>query len=194
MKKRIIVRAAALGLAALALILAGCSETSTKPEAQKPRYPEATTQEIVIQNLVLSYKDRDIGQFCKLLHEDYVWFNQPYDVTSHGLPASYTRAQDSLHTGNMFLAAKKLHPTQSLWLDRLELDITAGSWQQIAEFNGEPCSDCWETTREYALELVFTQTGTGMLSNDQVKFTIVGVNVDGQNVYRIIRCDDIMKP
>jgi hypothetical protein len=194
MRKRIIVRAAALGLVALALIVAGCSDNATKPDVEKPRYPEATTKETVIENLVLSYKDADIEQYCKLLHEDYVWFNQPYDVTYNGLPASYTRAQDSLHTGNIFLAAKKLHPNQSLWLDVLELDITGGSWQQIAEFNGDPCADCWETTREYALAFVFTGGAMTLTADDLVKFTIVGENVGGQNVYRIIKAEDWPKP
>jgi hypothetical protein len=193
MKKRIVARAVALCLVASALILAGCSDNATKPKVEKPRYPEAATQEIVIDNLVLSYKDHDIDQFAKLLHADYIWCNQASDVLQ-GLPDHCTRAEEIQHTGNMFLAADGKHPTNPhLNLETLSLVISPGPWTQVMEINGTPCSDCWETTREYMLEVVFSDSGNALVANSLVKLTIVGVDVGGRNVYRIIRCDDMRK-
>ena len=101
MKSLTLRRVAVFALAAAALFMLGCSDNSTQPKVTRPRYPEATTKDIVISNLLLSFKDCNIEQFEKLLHEDYVWYNQP----GSGFPEFYTRDVDIEITGNMFLAA-----------------------------------------------------------------------------------------
>jgi hypothetical protein len=190
MKSLTLRRVAALALAAAALFILGCSDTSTEPKVTKPRYPEATTKDIVISNLLLSFKDRNIEQFEKLLHQDYMWFNQ----ASAAPPEHYTRDEDIAITGNMFLAARHTHPNSTLWLDKLELKLYGGGWTLVTDFNSEPCEDCWETTREYSVILITTGGATTYIANDLVKFTVVPVLVDGTKVYRIIRCDDLMRP
>ena len=184
-------RTETLALAAIALLVLGCSDNSTQPKAPKPRYPEATTKEIVIGNLLNSYADRNIDQFAKLLHDDYIWYNQARDVVSGGLPEYYTRSEDIAITRNMFLAALHTHPTSSLWLDKLELKIYPGTWEQIIQFEEVPCEDCWETTRPYELTLMTAGGALIYIANDLVRFIVVPVDVNGKKLYRIIRCDDI---
>jgi hypothetical protein len=182
-------RVAAFAVAASALIVLGCSDDSTQPKVTKPRYPEATTPEIVIGNLLLSYKDCDFGQFEKLLHPDYTWYNQPGDA-----PEFYTRSEDSLITLNMFLAARHTHPNSKLWLDRLELRLYPSAWQPVLLFNGAACEDCWATTREYSIILITTGGATTYIAEDLVEFVVVPVIVDGTKLYKIIRCEDLPRP
>jgi hypothetical protein len=190
MKSLTVRRAAAFALAAAALLVLGCSDNSTQPKVDKPRYPETTAPEIVIGNLLQSYKDCNFEQFEKLLHDDYVWCNQ----ASSGLPEFYTRSEDSLITRNMFLAAMHTHPEPKVWLDKLELELRPSEWQPVVLFNGAACEDCWETTREYAITLVMDGGAAVYPANDLIKFTVVPVVVDKTKLYRIIRCDDLPMP
>jgi len=183
-------RVTAFAVAASALIALGCSDDPTQPKVAKPRYPEATTKDIVISNFLLSYKDRDIEQFEKLLHEDYMWFNQ----ASSAPPEYYTRDEDIAITGNMFLAARHTHPESNLWLDRLDLTLYGAVWVEIVEFNSSPCEDCWETTRDYYFVLMTAGGATTYIANDLVRFVVVPVDLNGNKIYKIIRCDDMPKP
>lgn len=188
MKSAFSTRTAALALAAGVLLVLGCSEDPTEPKAPSaPRYPETTSQEIVIDNLLLSYKDRNIEQFAKLLHPDYVWYNQP-GMT----PEYYTRSEDSLITGDMFRAALHTYEDENLWLDRLDLSIVQpGTWQTIIDIAGVPCDGCWETTRAYSITLVMSGGAMTLIGSDKVKFIVAPVEAGGTTVYRILRCDDL---
>jgi hypothetical protein len=191
MKSRTVRRIAApLALAAVALLVLGCSDDATQPNVTpKPRYPEATTKEIVISNFLKSYEDRNIEQFAKLLHPDYIWYNQP------GLtPEFYTRSEDIEKTGNMFSAALHTYPNSALWLDKLELKLNDGVWTQIVEYDGSACDDCWETTRDYYIELYLPNAAMTLLHDDLVRFVVVPAEEGGPKVYRIIRCDDLRRP
>lgn len=194
MKTGAAVRLAVAGLCLAAIPFLGCSDSTTKPKVAPPRYKETVEKETVIRNLLLSYEDADIEQFAKLLHEDYVWYNQESDVVVLHLPEFYTRAEEIEKTGRMFLAAKHQHPDPAKNLDKLGLDIVAGTWIEVADFQGSPCEDCWETTREYSLLLIMDAGPLTLVAGGHVKLTIVSVQVDGTNVYRIIRADDLDLP
>jgi hypothetical protein len=193
MNTRAAVRLAGVGLCLAAIALLGCSDT-TKPKITPPRYKETVEKETVIRNLVLSYKDANIEQFTKLLHEDYTWYNQESDVVTLHLPEFYTRAEEIEKTGNMFLAAQHKHPDAAKNLDKLELELQPGDWTQVFEFEGNPSEDCWETTREYSLLLIMDGGSMTLVAGGLVKLTIISVPVDGTNVYRIIRADDLDRP
>ncbi len=191
MKWIMVRRISAIAFALAALLVLGCSEDPTEPKTTPaPRYPETTSREIVIDNLLLSYQDRNIEQFAKLLHPDYVWYNQP-GMT----PEYYTRSEDSLITGNMFDAVLHVHADEAMWLDRLVLWIyqTApqAEWYSVADIAGVPCEDCWETTRAYSITLVMSSGAMTIIGSDMVKFIVAPVESDGATVYRILRCDDL---
>jgi hypothetical protein len=192
MKSLTLLRVATFACAAAALIVIGCSDDSTQPkETPKPRYPEATTKDIVISNLLLSFKDCNIEQFEKLLHQDYVWFNQ----ASSAPPEYYTRDEDIAITRDMFLAARHLHPESKMWLDKLELELAQpGTWIQIIDIGGVACEDCWETTREYYFMLMMAGGAVTYIANDLVKVVVVPVEANGTKLYKIIRCYDLPRP
>jgi len=172
-----------------ALFVLSCSDDPAAPKSVSvPRYPEATTKEIVIDNLLLSYKDRNIEQFIKLLHDDYIWYNQAGTT-----PEYYTRSEDIDITRNMFMAALHTHPDENLWLEKLNLAIyqSAQTWAQVVDIAGVPCVDCWETTRDYYLILVMDEGAMTLVASDYIKFIVQGVDVSGTKVYRLLRADDI---
>ncbi|MGD1048957.1 MAG: hypothetical protein ABR899_09460, partial [Candidatus Krumholzibacteriaceae bacterium] len=119
MKAQTLRRAAAFAAAVTVLFVLGCLNSATEPKVTKPRYPATTNKDIVVSNLVLSYKDHNIDQYTKLLHLDYIWYNQNADVL-RGAPAFYTRDQDIAQTRNLFLAADHNGSVSSdMWVDRL---------------------------------------------------------------------------
>ena len=189
---RRIVVAAALGCL---LFAAACSDSDPVSPKTEAKFKQLTDKENLIYNLMQSYKYCNIEEYTKLLHTDYIWTNQEQDVIQLGMPVFYSRDTDIEKTGNMFKAKLGVHPDPSMKLDRLNLTIiSAGSWQQVAEFGGEPCEDCWETTRNYSLELHFTASDMFLISYDLVRFTVAGVQANGRTEYRILRADDIDDP
>ena len=188
MKSFTLWRVAAFTVAAAALIVIGCSDDSTQPkETPKPRYPEATAPEIVISNLLLSYKDRNIEQFERLLHADYIWHNQQGET-----PEFYVRSEDIDITRNMFLAVQNLLPNANLWLDKLELELEPPRpWQPVIDIAGVSCEGCFETSRIYLVTAMTSGGAITYLPTDLVQIFVAPVDVNGTTVYRIIRMDDI---
>jgi hypothetical protein len=184
--------------AALALVLIlpfvgsclfGPSEKAPKKTA--PACKSLTDKDNVLYNLELAYKTANFDCYIDLLHEKYSFHLQERDVIQLGLPEYWTREEDSLITRNMFLAAKGQHPDSTRNLSKLEIEISDGAWVAVAEFDGQPCDDCWETTREYYLELYFASGDMILMANDQAKFIVVPVTEDGQKRYKLVRLDDI---
>jgi hypothetical protein len=194
MKSIILRRVGTFALAAMVLVVLGCSDNSTEPKVTKPRYPETTTKDIVIENLLKSYKDHNISQFEKLLHPDYIWYNQAGDVWN-GAPDFYTRDEDIAHTRNLFLAADHSSSVDSTkWVDRLDLDISSGPWLRVDTLMGNPCEDCWRTTREYYVVVEMARGVMTLMANDLVMLYVVPVTEDGTKLYYLRRADDIRKP
>jgi hypothetical protein len=180
-------RVATVASIAASLLVLGCSEDPAKPKVAPPRYPETTSPEILIDNLLLSYQDRDIGQFEKLLHPDYVWFNQ-WGVS----PESLTRAEDIAITRNMFLAVQHSHPNKNLWLDQLKLELEPPKpWNAVTDIGGVPCAGCYETTRIYLVTAMTAGGDITYLPTDFIQIFVAPVQANGTTVYRIIRMDDI---
>ena len=187
MKSVSMLRVAVLASAAVALLALGCSDDPAKPKDTAPRYPEATSPEIVISNLLLSYKDRNIEQFEKLLHEDYIWHNQQGET-----PAFYARSEDIDLTRNMFLAVKHLLPNTNLWLDKLVLELEPPRpWNPVTDIGGVPCEGCFETSRIYLVTAMTSGGAITYLPTDLVQIFVAPVDANGTTVYRIIRMDDI---
>jgi hypothetical protein len=176
----------------------GCilSPTDEKAPPEKPKYVylDLTHKEDAIKNLVTAYAEHNIRPIEKLLHEQYIWKNQDYDVAHNHLPEQIERQDDINFTHNIFLAADKASPDPTKYIDKLELTIEDGSWIQVPEFWGEPCEDCWQTTREYFITVVMDGGNTTLYGNDLVLFTIVPVMEDGKKLYKIGRADDVQKP
>jgi hypothetical protein len=188
---------AVLFLAALAAIgYSGCilSPTEEPPDKPKPVWKDLTQKEDVITNMLQAYASHDIAHYEELLHADYLWYNQVADVQG-GAEEYWQRDEEVRKTGNMFLAADQRYEDPQKWIDRLELTIvTPGSWEQVPEFNGNPCDNCWQTMREYTIRLEMNGGTTTITGNDNVQFTVVGVQKSGKTIYLLGRADDIKKP
>jgi hypothetical protein len=184
------------GLAALALIsclclIGGCKDTTAPAPAPDPSktFRPLTDKADVITNLVLSYTKADITHYEELLHPDYTFYLQAWDVTNG--KEFFTRTEDVNIQTEMFKATRGQATTPALNLDRLELSLTGGSWTPVDSIDGAPCVDCWKTTREYTMTLIFTGGLNGYTGNDQTEFIIVPVIEGGKKLYKLWRQTDI---
>ena len=189
-------RVAALALAACMVFAFGCifgnDDDDNKP-TPVPDFKALTDKENVIYNLVQSYAKADVAHYAELLHEDYTWYFNPSDVTMGGLDTFWTRAQDLAATTNMFSAAKGQAADPDMNITTLELTIASASWAVVDSLDGNPCDDCWETTREYLLTLVMHAGEETYISNGLVAFIVVPVDDGGTKLYKLRRTDDLPK-
>lgn len=156
-------------------------------------YKPLTDKENLIYNLQQTYADCNISEYQKLLHQDYIWYNQAEDV-QNGKDPFYTRAQDVTYQQNMFAAKLGTYPDPTKAIDVLKLTIDAASWQELTDIGGVPCTDCWMTTRPYHLELHIPSQDLTYLGNDLIAFYVVAVTANNRKEYRIYRMDDINDP
>jgi hypothetical protein len=184
----------ALSLGVISMLAFGCvfgpEEDAQEKNSERLHCKPLTEKENVIHNLELSYNTADIECYTELLQADYIWYNQTAEVQG-GLNEYYLRDEDIEKTTNLFLAAKGQHPDSDKNLDKLELKLSSGTWTQITEFNEEACDDCWQTTREYSLTLVFNGGELTLYARDNVQLIIVGVDKDAQRIYQLARAFDI---
>jgi len=189
------VRMSSRGFAALALIscfsfLGGCRNLSA-PAASPGAFKPLTEKENVISNLMMSYDRADIASYGELLHPDYTFYLQARDVAS-GQDEFWGRDQDLRVTRNMFLAAKGQYaadPAKNL--DKLTLELGSGSWSPVDSVDGSSCADCWMTTRDYRLSLMFADHESGIVSNDLAQIIVVPVDEGGRKLYKIWRLTDV---
>ena len=200
--RAVLTRAAFLLLIASLFYLPGCGDSGTsrpEPDPEPVVFEDLTEREHVIDNLVLSYQERNIDEYSKLLLGDndsyngstyasgYYWYHQPGAVG----PEEYlTGEEDLLCTSYIFLAAngtpaKPIHPVILL----LCLDLTEGVWAPVDSLFGDGCEDCWYTERQYD---IFLEMGENDLhGTDNVQFYIVPVDEGGKKIYKIAIAKDI---
>jgi hypothetical protein len=182
-------------------LLGGCDDSGTsRPEPETVTFEDLTEREDIIHNLVLSYQEKDIDEYSKLLlrtndnyngstyASGYIWYHQPGAV---GSEEYLTGEQDLFCTNYIFLAAsgtpvKPEHPI----IYGLTLDIYSGAWSAVDSLFGEECEDCWYTERQY---YIFLEMGESDLhGTDIVQFYIVPVDEDGKKIYKIAVAKDIL--
>jgi hypothetical protein len=182
-------RIAAIVLASTALFILGCSDDSEQPTLGEhlPTYKSLTEKENLIYNLVLCYKQHNITRYEELLDQQFYFHNQDETFAD--------RAADIAQTGKMFAAAENTYSDPKLWLDKLELWIAQpGTWTQMAEINGAPCTDCWETTREYSITAIIAGGATTYIGNAQARFIAIGVDPRGKRIYQLRHIYDTPSP
>jgi hypothetical protein len=75
----------------------GCDEDPVEPRPVHSPYASPTAPESLITNLQLSYRQREIKEYAKLLAPEFVFKFQPQDANDIGTPF-WTRDQDSTGT------------------------------------------------------------------------------------------------
>jgi hypothetical protein len=169
------------------------SPTEVPPDKPASNWKDLTEKEDVITNLMQCYTSHDITHYKELLHEDYIWYNQVAEAEAGEVELYFQRDDDIQKTKNMFDAADRTYEDETKWLDKLELTIASGSWTQLTEFNGEACDDCWQTLRQYYITLDMAVGELTLYGDDNVQFTIVGVDKGGKRIYQLGRADDILR-
>jgi hypothetical protein len=132
-------------IAAVVLTPSCIFKPETKDVVDPPdpvEWPDMTDRDDVIETVVLAYKNPKLGEsnsrYNGLLHTQYFFKLHDTDVEP-GESQIMTRATDIASTEWLF----DVH-------SMLELTITeTGTWYEYSEIEGEPCEDCYETTRQY---------------------------------------------
>ncbi len=177
-----------LAIAAFALVVyAGCilsPDEDPPPPVTPPTYKSLTDRENLIYNLMQCYKEHKITRYEELLDAGFVWHNQDDSFDD--------RATDIEQTRLMFSAAEGQYADPKLWLDKLELTIAlGGTWDELANIDGVPCDDCWDTTRDYYITAVVNGGETTYIGNARVRFIAIGVVKDNQTIYQLRHMYDI---
>ncbi len=195
MRSILIERALMLALGCI-LLCSGCilsPEEDPAPPKQEEIYKDLADKENVLYNLVQAYRYTNIDKYSELLHENYIWYNQASDFQSGKVDKEFfDRAEDISRTTGIFLAKNNRHPEQKV-IDELELSLQYASWQRVSEIGGNPCEDCWETTRPYYIKVVTENMSKTIIGDDLVKFTVVSAERDGKKIYLLYRADDLKK-
>jgi hypothetical protein len=152
-------------------------------------WKDLTHKDDVIENFVNAYNKADITHYQQLLHPDYTFYLQKADVTNG--KEFFTRTEDVNIQTEMFKATRGQATNASLNADKLELSILSGSWLAVDSIGNQPCNDCWKTTREYTITLIFTGGQNGYTGNDQTEFIVVPVVEGGKTLYKLWRQTDI---
>ncbi len=129
-------------------------------------WPDMTDRDDVIKTVVLCYENPKEGtseaKYNALLHSLYYFKLHESDVIPGGSPI-LDRAQDIVSTEFIFEATTLL-----------ELTVTeTGSWYEYPEIEGEPCENCWETTRQYFVRAQFGDETTILQSPPERAFVII---------------------
>ncbi len=183
-------------LTALAFSSCILSPTEEPPPKPTPVWKDLTHKEDVISNMVQSYKVHDITHYQQLLTDEFIWVNNPVDYANKVVSEeSYARDIELTRTGGLFDAAEQKYADQNLWIDRLELTISTSPnaevdmWEQMPDYLGNPCSDCWQTTRTYGITAVFGEKTLAGVA--PVHIVIIGTPSNGKTYYHIARMEDL---
>ncbi len=155
-------------------------EDPEPPPPPKP-WPKATTEIIVIDNLLRSYADKNYVEYGKLLHEQYEWHMQE-DPETHEIEI-WDRTMDVGAVTNMFNAAKGRPPEGKPAIERISLDIYGGQWEGVDSVAGEYWPGSWSYDAQYSIEVVIGETT--YLGNDKVLFLIVPVVTGSDTLFQI---------
>ena len=135
-------------LLSLALTLAVSCNDPAKPVVEDPgdgiNWPGMTDRDDVVKTVLLAYANPkegvSVSKYNGVLHSLFFFGLDPSDVRV-GEPPILTRAED-------IAATEWIFQNESM----LELTIPeTGTWNPYTEIEGQPCVDCWESTRGYTI-------------------------------------------
>jgi hypothetical protein len=155
-------------ITAAIMLVVSCSDDPQSPIEKDDEipWPAMTDRDDVIKTVVLCYENPKDGssdsKYNALLHSLYFFKFDESDVDPGGSPI-FTRAEDIMSTEWLFTVTTIL-----------ELTITeTGAWHEYPEIEGEPCENCWETTRQYFVRAQFEGEGTIYHSSPERVFVTI---------------------
>jgi hypothetical protein len=149
-------------------------------------YGDFSEKEDCILNYARSCNERNIDRFAELFHPDcefiYMMGKPDFDADIFsGQILEKSDLQSELESiGHFFVG-----------VGELRFEIETGTWMRLDSLSGEPCTDCWTTSRGYSLSATFGAPGEGgesrvMNGHGHMEFVISPV--DGK--WKILRYID----
>lgn len=129
-------------------------ESPIKEEEDGIDWPDMTSMDDVVEVLMLTYANPKDGEstakYNALLHSQYFFGLDIRDYIGGGSPI-LTRSDDITSTEAIFMYECLLE---------LTLSPLEGTWEEYPLLAGDPCVNCWQSTREYFVRAQFDDEGT----------------------------------
>ena len=143
-------------------------------------YGDLSEKEDCILNYVRSCNERNIDRFAELFRPDcefiYIMGKPDFNADTYsGQTLKKTDLKSELESMGNFFAG----------VGGLRFEIGTGTWMRLDSLSGDPCPDCWKTTREYSLSATFGQGAESRVMNGQGHMEFIISPVDGK--WKILR-------
>ncbi len=96
----------ALVLCSVAVLIFGCTRDTDILGPEPGAYRFSATPDILMENFEKAYTGRDLDEYSRLLHEDFIFSFQACDVEKLGLSKDHYTREDELKTAEHMFADK----------------------------------------------------------------------------------------
>lgn len=146
-------------------------------------YGDLSQKEDCILNYERACNERNIDRYAELFNAHSEFISMMAKPAFHadifsGQMLRKTGLQSDLESTRRFFAV----------VSGLRIEIEEGTWIRLDSLSGDPCPDCWKTTRGYSLSAAFGEGGESQVMNGQGRMEFVISPVDGK--WRILRFID----
>ncbi len=146
-------------------------------------YGDLSQKEDCILNYERACSERNIDRYAELFnaHCEFISMMGKPDFDADIFSGQMLRKADlqsDLESTKRFFAA----------VGGLRFEIEAGTWMRLDSLSGDPCPDCWKTTRAYSLSATFGEGGESNVMKAQGHMEFIISPVDGK--WKILRIID----
>jgi hypothetical protein len=179
-------------LVVLLLILVSCAsagliqgQTSEQEIVSRAdsSYGDLSNKEDCILNYERACNERNIDRYAELFnaHCEFISMMGKPDFDADILSGQMLRKADlqgDLESTKRFFAG----------VGGIRFEIEGGTWMRLDSLSGDPCPDCWKTTRGYSLSATFGEGGESNVMKAQGHMEFIISPVDGK--WKILRFID----
>jgi hypothetical protein len=146
-------------------------------------YGDLSRKEDCILNYERACSERNIDRYAGLfnVHCEFISMMGKPDFDADIFSGQMLRKADlqgDLESTRRFFAA----------VGGLRFEIEAGTWMRLDSLSGDPCPDCWKTTRAYSLSATFGESGESNVMKAQGHMEFIISSVEGK--WKILRLID----
>jgi hypothetical protein len=146
-------------------------------------YGDLSQKEDCILNYERACSERNIDRYAGLfnVHCEFISMMGKPDFDADIFSGQMLRKADlqgDLESTRRFFAA----------VAGLRFEIEAGTWMRLDSLSGDPCPDCWKTTRAYSLSATFGEGGESSVMKAQGHMEFIISPVEGK--WKILRIID----
>lgn len=190
-----LLRKTLVALVAAALVLTslpGCildpKESVEEPKTPPVEWPDRTGKEDLVEIVKLVYRTEDMDKYAEallkpdthdLFEQGYIWYNQNEDVVSGAVDVEFWG-----YTEEYTLTERLLNNVNDI-----TLEIYPGSWTALETFREEPCEDCWDSLRDYKID-VETSDQMHYIGEYKIRY-VIGPDPENPGKYVIYQMEDL---